>query len=183
MLKITVNGPEFYNQETEEFEYPQSFEVELEHSLASVSKWESIHEKPFLDNDAKTREERLSYVQCMSFSREISPEELLVLGSEEMDRIGAYIESKQTATRFAEMPKKPGPIKIITAEVIYYWMVSFNIPFECEHWHLNRLLTLIRVCGSETAKHKPASKSEKRDAMKRMRELNEQRKAQLGTRG
>jgi hypothetical protein len=97
-----------------------------------------------------------------------------------LDEINAYIEAKHTATTFSQMPAKTGRGEIITSELLYYWMIAFNIPFECQHWHLNRLFSLIRICS---IKNQPQKKMSRSEIAARNRELNAQRKAQLGTRG
>ena len=94
--------------------------------------------------------------------------------------INEYIDAKMTATWFSDQPAHPRSREVITAELIYYWMTVFNIPFECEQWHLNRLFTLIRVCNIKQAKPKKMSRSE---MPLDEPELNAQRKAQLGTTG
>lgn len=158
-------------------------QLEFEHSLVSLSKWESIHEKPFFawnKNDTKTEEEMISYFKCMLVSpvdkaylvSEMSPKQQIALVE--------YINSSRTATTVREIQSKPGAKENVTSELIYYWMISFNIPFEAQHWHLNRLVTLVRVCG---AKNSPPQKMSASAAAAKYRELNEQRRKQLGTKG
>lgn len=179
MLTITVGQDEFFDETADEFLLDGGTVVQLEHSLASLSKWESIHEKPFLTDAEKTSEEILSYVSCMVLSPEASPELLQKFTPEDLTKINSYINSKQTATTFAEL-KTRSSREIVTAEVIYYWMVSFQIPFECQYWHLNKLLTLVRVCNE---KNKPPKKMRKSEMISQRRALNEQRRMQLGTSG
>jgi hypothetical protein len=180
MLKLFIEGTEYYNEETETFETVGSFELELEHSLFSMSKWESKFQKPFLNNNEKTIAEILGYIEAMILNP-IYPEDIVNrLTQKNIERINEYIESKESATTFGEMPERKGRGEVITSELIYYWMVAFNIPFECERWHLNRLFALVRICNIKNSKQKKMSKSE---IAMRNRELNEQRKAQFQTRG
>ncbi len=180
MLKITVPGVEHYDEETSEFVTIGDVDLELEHSLVSLSKWESIHEKPFLGKDEKSHEEVLSYVKAMIMTPDFPPEVLSKLSQDNLKEINNHIDSKMTATWFSDNPNSPKSREVITAELIYYWMIGFNIPFECEAWHLNKLFTLIKVCNLKTSKPKPMSRGE---TVARNRELNAQRRAQLGTRG
>jgi hypothetical protein len=108
------------------------------------------------------------------------PEVLDRLSQANFDAINDYIGAKMTATWFAEEKNVPPNREIITAELIYYWMLTFNIPMECENWHLNRLFTLIRICNVKNSKPKKMSASE---MAQRNRELNAQRRAQMGTQG
>lgn len=180
MLTLIVGGEENFNEETQRFESHGGFELELEHSLVTLSKWESIHQIPFLGPEPKTERQLMDYVQCMILSPNPPEDAVERLGREDFDKIHAYLESKESATTFGKMPERRGPGEIITSELIYYWMVAFNIPFECETWHLNRLFALIRICNIKNSPQKKMSRSE---MVQRNRELNEQRRAQLGTRG
>lgn len=180
MLALTVLGAELFDEENAVFTYAEGFVLELEHSLVSLSKWESKHEKPFLAKEAKTDEEVLSYVEAMVLTPNPPPDFLKKLSRDNFDEINRYIDAKMTATWFAEQPNAPRTREIITAELIYYWMLSFTIPVECETWHLNRLFTLIKICNVKNSKPTKMSRAE---AAARNRELNAQRKAQLGTQG
>jgi hypothetical protein len=179
MLKLTILGEESWNKEKEEFVYSDAIVLELEHSLVSLSKWESIWEKPFLSKDEKTSDQILSYIQCMC-DEEIPVEIFAKLAQKDLDKITDYIDAKMTATWFSDEQKGSKNGEIITSELIYYWLVAFTIPFEVQHWHLNRLLTLIKVCSIKQQKPKKMSRSE---LMARNRMLNEQRRRQLGTNG
>lgn len=182
MLTLKLIGTEVFNEETSEFSSVGDFVLELEHSLLSLSKWESKFEKPFLGPNDKTHEEILWYVQAMILNP-IYPEDIWArLSQENLDQINAYIESKHSATTFGQMPehKTRGRAEIITSELIYYWLVAFNIPFETETWHLNRLFSLIRICNIKQGKQRKMSRNE---VAQRNRELNAQRRAQLGTSG
>jgi hypothetical protein len=180
MLTIRVLSVESFDDATQEFTSEGGFVLELEHSLVSLSKWESIHEKPFLGKDPKTAEEIFSYIKCMALDCKL-PEELFhKLSTSNVDQIREYIDAKMSATWFSDQPGAPKTSEVITSELIYYWLTIFNIPFECENWHLNRLFTLIRVCNVKQAKPKKMTRTE---MAQRNRELNAQRKAQLGTSG
>lgn len=179
MLKIDVVMEEMFNDETEEFSQ-RTHTLRLEHSLVSLSKWESFFEKPFLSSKEKTSEETLWYIKAMDLSEETPPEVFAKLSGDNYEQINKYINAKMTATWFTDEPGTKRNNEIITAELMYYWMASFNIPFECQHWHLNRLLTLIQVFSRKNA---PAKKMSKREILARQRELNAQRRAQLNTSG
>jgi hypothetical protein len=175
-LPLTTEG---FDNEKEQFLPPTFFELKLEHSLVSLSKWESFFEKPFYGKTEKTAEEILWYVNAIVLT-ENPPEGILEkLTHEQIEEINAYIHAKMTATTFPNA-KKSGSQQTITAELIYYWMVALNIPFECQHWHLNRLLTLVEVCNVHNS---PPKKMGPAEAARARRELNEQRRAQYNTRG
>lgn len=180
MLTIVVLGDELYNEETNEFSTVGDVVLEFEHSLASLSKWEAKFEKAFLGKSEKTKEEIFDYLKAMTLTPNVPDEVYLRLSAENIDEINAYIEAKRSATTFGELPKERGTGETITSELIYYWMVSLTIPFECENWHLNRLFSLIRVCGIKNA---PPKKMSKGELAARNRELNAQRRAQLGSTG
>jgi hypothetical protein len=180
MLTIIVPGVEMFDDKSQEFVTRDDVTLELEHSLASLSKWESKYERPFLGEIEKTNEEIFDYIKLMTVTPDVPEEVYSKLSENNLTEINDYIESKMTATWFSEAPGAPKSRDVITAELIYYWMIVFNIPFECEHWHLNRLFTLIRVCNIKQSKPKKMSRGE---VAARNRELNAQRRAQLGTKG
>lgn len=180
MLRITVLGDEFYDEVEETFSTIGDIVLDLEHSLISLSKWESEFQKPFLAPGEKTTKEVLDYVKAMILTPDIPPNIVSRFSQDNISQIHEYIDSKQSATTFGQMPKHTGRNEIITSELIYYWMVGFNIPFECETWHLNRLFSLIRICNIKSAKPKKMSH---RELAARNREINAQRRAHLGTTG
>ena len=180
MLTIIVPGIEMFDEETQEFTTQGDFILELEHSLVSLSKWEGIHEKPFLGESSKTAEELIDYIKAMTLTHRVPEDVYLKLSSSNIESVNAHINAKMTATWFSEMPGAPKSREVITAELIYYWMTVFTIPFTCETWHLNRLFTLIRICNIKQSKPKKMGRAE---TAARNRELNARRKAQLGSTG
>lgn len=180
MLRVTVPIGESINEATSEIVATDSFVLELEHSLFSLSKWEQSTEKVFLSGSEKTSEETLAYIEAMTLTPNVPPEVFLNLSRENVDQINTYVNANMTATTFKQMPNQRGTREIITNEIIYYWMVSMQIPFECQYWHLNRLITLIKVCNE---KNKPATKMSKADAQAQQRALNAERQQKFKTKG
>lgn len=180
MLTITVPGDEVYDESTGLLSTVNDVHLELEHSLASLSKWEQMYEKAFLATKEKNDEELIAYVQCMIVTPDYPIDVLYKITQENIEEINNYINAKMTATTFHDPPGQPPTREVITADLIYYWMTVFNIPFECEHWHLNRLFTLIRVCNIKQSKPK---KQPRATAAQQRAELNARRRAELGTKG
>lgn len=181
MLEIEVEGVEMFNEETNEFFTSKGGTLQLEHSLISISKWESKWKKPFMvENPPKTREETLDYIRCMTINKKVNPDIYLGLTAEQLRAINDYISDPMTATTFNEYNNNVPSREIITSELVYYWMMKANIPMECEKWHINRLITLIRVFSIKDAPKKKMSKSE---IMARNKELNDQRRAKYNTKG
>ena len=180
MLRILVSAEEIYHEETQEFTKVGGTTLEMEHSLLSLSKWESKFQKPFLDQVEKTSEEVLAYIYMMILTEDVSEDIIMQLSNENIQQIKDYIDSSQSATIFYDTQQRPGKKETITSELVYYWLLSFNIPFECESWHLNRLFSLIRICG---IKNSSDNKMSKKETAAYNKALNEQRRAQLGTSG
>lgn len=181
MLKVIAQTSEMWDEAANQFIVPVTFELELEHSLVSVSKWESKWEKPYIDSE-KSDAEALDYVRCMNMAPNVPPEIFDRMSQDTINEITAYINAKMTATWFTEEKAKPGRKEVITSEIIYYWMIALNIPPEFETWHLNRLITLIRVCNQKNAPAKKSTQS-KADMAADRRRLNAQRKAKYNTSG
>lgn len=180
MLKITIDEDEVFNEEDNTFSHDGGVTIELEHSLISLSKWESKFQKPFLSPGVKTSEEVFGYLEAMVVTPDVGLDVLYRCTQKDIDQIQEYIDSSQSATTFGAMPERRGPGEVITSELIYYWMVAFNIPFECQYWHLNRLFALVRICN---IKNSPPKKMARHEIAQRNRELNAKRKAELGTSG
>jgi len=179
MLTITIPDSELFNEATQEFLVVKGQTITLEHSLVSVSKWESKWKKPFLGREEKTEEEIIDYIRCMTITQNVNPIVYSGLTNENFKDIMAYIDDKMTATTFKDNQQRHSR-EIITAEIIYYWMVELGIPFECQKWHLNRLLTLVNVCSIKQA---PAKKMSRKDAMAQQSQLNAARRAKFKSRG
>lgn len=183
MLVIQIKGREEYNRKTKEFITIKDTTLSLEHSLVSVSKWEAKWHKPFLSTSDKTYEETIDYVKCMTITQNVDPNVYFLLTKENLDEINKYIANPMTATWFNDRKEGSAPRRsseTITSELIYYWMVALQIPFECQKWHLNRLLVLVRICN---IKNQPSKKYSKKDTMSRNAALNAARRKSLGTSG
>ena len=182
MLQVTINGGEVFDEKTQEFHEVKSMTINLEHSLLSISKWESKWKKPFLDNNSKTAEEILDYIRCMTITQNVDPYLYYNILKKDVDRIGNYINDDMTATTFNTALPSSGKSnkQIVTSELIYYWMISLNIPMECQKWHLNRLLTLIRIFE---IKNSPPKKMSKSEAASYRAKLNAERRAALHSKG
>lgn len=183
MLKIIIPAAEAWDEVNQEFVYVKETELLLEHSLISLSKWESKWNKPFLKKDEKTEEEMLDYIRCMTINKNVDSSIYRNLDGKNIKLIMDYINAPMTATTFSERTRESSNRisgEIATSEVIYYWMVAHGIPFECEKWHLNRLLTLIKVCNIKST---PPEKMSKSSIMRRNSDLNAARRARLHSRG
>ena len=180
MITITIPEREYWDECKEEFVYSKAHTLQLEHSLVSLSKWESKYCKPFLSKEDRTYGETVEYIKCMTVTQNVKDEVYANLTSENIAEIKEYIESPMTATCIRDINARNGSREPVTAELIYYWMIALNIPFECQKWHLNRLLTLIRVCS---IKNQPPKKRSAREIMSRNAALNAARRKKYNTRG
>lgn len=180
MLQIVIPALEYWDEKKEMFVSEKEQVLQLEYSLISLSKWESKWCKSFLSTKELSREENMDYIRCMTITKNVSPDTYKRLTNQHIDQINEYIKAPMTATTFREGRGAKGRKRIITAELIYYWMVTFNIPVEFQKWHLNRLLTLIRVCEIENS---PKKKQSANDILRENAALNAARKAQLKTKG
>lgn len=180
MLTITVPAVELWDDNKQEFVYGEEQTLRLEHSLLSLSKWESKWHKAYLGGQEKTHEETIDYIKCMTLTSNVKPEVYSRLSPQNIQEIIDYINDPMTATTFYDDKPSGMNRETVTSELIYYWMISLQIPVDFEKWHLNRLMTLIRVCNVKNA---PPKKMSKGEIMRRNAALNAQRKAKYNTRG
>lgn len=180
MLTVTIPDYEGFNQETQEFISVKGATLQLEHSLISLKKWEQKWHVPFLTTD-KTGEQLIDYIRCMTINPGVDPKIYYVIPGKIIKEVTDYINNPMTATWFNDKTNNDGKIgaqnkkgEIITAEIIYYWMISLNVPVEFQKWHLNSLLTLIRVINVKNA---PAQKMSQKDWAKQRSSLNAARRA------
>lgn len=183
MLTIHVKPNELFNEQNEEFVKLKHEQVlNLEHSLASIQIWESKWHKSFFGTKEKTYEEIVDYIRCMTLNADVDEKAYLFISDMDLNRITEYLSNPMTATTFSEDEKKNDPLtkKTITSELIYYYMITLNIPSEYRFWHINQLITLIRVIN---IKNTPKKKRSKREILSRYDKLNEERKRRFNTRG
>ena len=178
MLQITVPDKMFFDDDRQEFITYKGAVLQMEHSLVSVSKWEAKWHKPFLSKKPKTPEEARDYYRCMTLTQHVNPEVYLCIDDRIAAKIEDYINDPMTATTFSDDDKSVNNT-IITSEVIYYWLTAYNIPFECQKWHLNRLLTLIHVCGKKSNPKKMSNA----EHLKRNAAINARNRKRFGSRG
>lgn len=179
-----------FNEITEEFVYVKikKTELQLEHSLMSLKKWEQKWHRRFIERegekDKKTTEQTIDYIRCMTLNKNVDPKVYWFIPKEIMTQIEDYIKDPMTATTIKEnddlVTKAKRSKEGISAELIYFWMITLGIPFECEKWHLNTLITLIRVCSIKNSK--PEKKDPHQLAMERKQE-NLRRRAKYNTKG
>jgi hypothetical protein len=179
MLKITIPNTEMWDEKEEMFVNVKEQTLQLEHSLVSVSKWEAKWKKPFLSKTQKTIEETIDYIRCMTLTQNVDPITYKGLTDRNFLDVKEYIDDPMSATTFSN-DTSPKNHEVITSEIIYYQMIALNIPFECQKWHLNRLLSLIRVCN---IKNRPPKKMSRNQIMSRNAALNAERRKLLNTRG
>ena len=181
MLKITIPATELWDESSERFIYTKEQTLQLEHSLVSLSKWESKWNKPFFSKEEKTIEETLDYIKCMTLTQNVDPKVYNSLTDDNIRQINMYIDSAMTATTFSKSIGDKKNREIVTSELIYYWMIALNIPLECQKWHINRLFTLIRVCN---IKNQPAGKKQnQKELASYYAQLNKERRAKLNSKG
>ena len=179
MLQITIPAGRLWDERIEEFVSTKEQTLQLEHSLVSLHKWESKWHKPFLSIKEKTFEETIDYIRCMTITQNVKPEVYLFLTKENVDQIYEYINDPMTATTFNDLDNTFNR-EVITAEIVYYWMISLNIPIEFQKWHLNKLITLIKVISLKNA---PKKKISKQAYMAQMSRLNDARRKEWNTKG
>lgn len=180
MFQLTIGGTEYYDEKDNQFVTTKPKLVKLEHSLRSLAKWESKWKKPFLSSKKMTREETLDYIWCMEVTGQVKRATFDLLLPDQIDQINKYIVDPMTATTINRRKNGPPSRKIVTAEVIYFWMIQNGIPLECDKWHLARLLILIEVCSAEGG---PKQKMSMKDQMAQQRAINESRRKKFNTRG
>lgn len=180
MLEIYIPQTELYDEVENIFIMTKSCTLRLEHSLVSISKWETKWKKPFLDPKPKTQEESIDYIKCMTLNQNVDDNIYRCITPKQMMEINEYISDNKSATWFNESTKKPPSRNVVTSELVYYWMASYQIPFETQKWHFSRLMTLIQIFNVKNQEPKKMSKSE---ILARNRALNEARRAKLHTKG
>jgi hypothetical protein len=182
MLSITIKGKsELWDPVKEEFRSAKDTTITLEHSLVSISKWESNWRKPFFKREPKTTEEYLDYIKCMTITQNVPDDVYYCLSKDNIIEIQKYIDASLTATWFQKQNNKGSNRAITTSEVIYAQMVEYGIPFDpCQKWHISRLLTLIRVCSENNNQPKKMSKNE---VSKMYSSINAQRRAAMHSKG
>lgn len=179
MLEIRIPQNELFDEKTQEFITVNAQTLTLEHSLLSISKWESKWHIPFLDKKEKTPEQLLDYIRCMSISKNVDPNVLKAIAPTQMKEINDYINNPMTAST-VHTPQRGGGREVVTSELIYYWMITSGIPFECEKWHINRLLMLIKICGAKSGSDKKMSRGQ---VMKQNAALNAARRKKYHSKG
>ena len=179
MLSITIPATEYYDEVNDSFVNIKEQVLTLEHSLVSISKWEAKWHVPFLSSTSMTDEQTIDYIRCMTITKNVDPLVYYGLTYENIKTVSEYIADPMTATTINEHSKAPGR-GIVTSEQIYYWMIALNIPYEFERWHLNRLLTLIKICNIE---NQPKEKMSAGKLASRNRALNAARKKKFNTHG
>lgn len=180
MLTITIDEEEIYDSEKNLFMTLPKTTFSIEHSLLSISKWESRWKKPYLSENKKTDEEFLDYIRCMTITPNINKDVYKRIKNKNLKIIHEYIDDPMTATTFKQSESGQYASKIVTSEVIYYWMINFNIPIECQKWHLNRLLTLIRICS---IKNNPPKKMSRKEIYSQNTAINAKRRSIINSLG
>lgn len=179
MLELNIKSTEFYDEEKNQFIEVKPVVLRLEHSLVSVSKWEAKWKIPFLSLKQKDQKQSIDYIRCMTMNQNVDPLVYRCITKEQMDAVNEYISDEKTATTFTERSGRPSR-QGITSELIYFWMAQYNIPFECQKWHLSRLLTLIRIASIKNA---PEDKMPNSAIYAQNRKLNAARRKAMHTKG
>lgn len=180
MLEVVIPGTELYDEATNLFSETKPQTLLLEHSLLSISKWESKWKKPFLSKEPRTRIESADYIRCMTLNKNVDPAVYSRIPQEVFEIVNDYIDDDMTATTISNRRSGAGGRERTTSELIYYWMISLDIPFECQKWHLNRLFTLIQICN---IKNGPQKKMSNRQVYEQQRALNASRRKSYNTSG
>ena len=178
MLQLKLPKIRLFKEATEEYVYYEPLTVKLEHSLISIQRWESKWHKSFLSAESLTQEELFDYIRCMSLNPDIDPTFVSRLTPDDFNKIREYMNEPMTATVIHRSKPRGGRPPIITAELIYYWMTAYNIPFECSKWHIKQLLTLVEVCS---VKSNPGGKT--RGTAAERAAMNKARRAKTGSKG
>ena len=180
MLQIYVPAQEYYDESNEMFINIPAVTLNMEHSLVAISKWEAKWGKAFLGKQEKTKEEIIDYIRCMTLNENVNPMTYSALTNRDLSKVKEYLEARMSASYLPE--KTPGEKgDTVTSELIYYWMVALQIPFECQYWHLNRLLTLVQICNMKNNPDK--HKMSRSELLSRNRALNAARRAKYHSRG
>jgi hypothetical protein len=182
MLPIILPANEMFDEQTQTFINTEEQTLELEHSLVSLSQWEAKWHKPFISEAEKSLEETIDYIKCMTLTPNIdeSVYKTIAYNNEILTKINQYIDDPQTASIVIDRNKGKNTGEFLTSETFYYWMISLQIPFECQYWHLNRLIALIKFCS---AKNAPKKKMSQREIMEQNRALNAARRKQMNSKG
>ena len=187
MLPITIRGGEHWDEDLEMFTYTKDVHLKLEHSLLSISNWETKWHVPYFETEL-TDEQALSYIKCMTLNKEVDDDVYNYLSIENVKEIHDYMIDTMTASSVGrisdKMNKRGEKRKRVTSELIYYWMIQFNIPFTCERWHINRLIMLIEICAEENRpKNKKNSGKTQKEIAAEYRAINAANKAKFKTKG
>lgn len=180
MLEIDIPETELFDDVSETFVYIKPVTLRLEHSLVSLSKWEAKWKTPFLSKKEKTMEQSIDYIRCMTVNQSVNDAVYYALTPSHMEKINEYIEDVKSATTFNDKISGPPNRQVVTSELIYFWMAQYNIPFECQKWHLSRLLTLIRIAS---IKNQPDKKMSKKATLSQYKSLNAARRKAMHTKG
>lgn len=182
MLRLRIPDQELWDPIKERFIDVKGGTLELEHSLESISKWETKWHIPFHDDrKEKTYEQNIDYIRCMTLNEGVNPDVYYYLTEENIKAIDTYINDANTATWFNDKGKPKRARKdIITAEIVYYWMTVYNIPESYQRWHFNKLMTLLRVAAE---KNNESANTKRTDNAAQRRALIAARRKRYGTRG